>query len=230
LLLEISNTKGYSAIECQKVLSKFLTQLEINMSVAETISMRIKYMQKGKPFGIGLFVEVGARAPVDKALSRMVQSGVLERVARGVYMRPKVSKYAGNVRPNPTAVMRVIAKSNGETIQVHGSEAVRMFQLSTQMQTQPTFYTSGSTRELKIGNGIVRLQHASSVQLQLAGKKSGAALVALHYIGKNGLTRQIAQRILTALSSEEVNQLLSCKMPAWMRSAVDESASLSGGA
>ena len=125
------------------------------MSVAKAIYNRIKHMPKGKPFVGTAFAHAGSRAAVDKALSRMVVSGDLERVVRGVYMRPKQSEFTGRkVRANPIAVMQVIARARGETIQIHGAEAARRLGLSTQMQVLPTYYTSGSTREIKIGNAV----------------------------------------------------------------------------
>src|SRR3546814_1736500 len=96
-------------------------------------------------------------------------------------MRPKMSKYTGRVvRPSPLAVVEVITKANGETIQIHGAEAVRRLGLSTQMQVLPTFYTSGSTREIKVGNAVVRLRHVSKDRLQHAGTTVGVALTALY--------------------------------------------------
>lgn len=191
------------------------------MSVAEAISNRIKHMQKGRPFAGAVFAQAGSRASVDKALSRMVLSGSLERVARGVYMRPKQSEYTGKrVRPSPIAVMEVVTKARGETIQIHGAEAVRRLGLSTQMQMLPTYYTSGPTREIKLGNAVVRLKHVSSNRLQHAGTKVGMVLVALHYIGKEGLSALLISKITRALSSEELNKLRACKMPEWMRSAL----------
>lgn len=191
------------------------------MSVSAIISDRIKYMQKGKPFSRTVLAELGSRASIDKALSRLVQSGRLERVVRGVYMRPMFNQYVGNnVRPSPTTVMRVIAKSNGETIQIHGSEAVRRLGLSTQMQMRPTFYTSGSTRELKVGNAVVRLQHVSRDRLQHAGTNVGLALSALYYIGREGLSAQMVWKITNSLSGEELIKLKACRMPGWMRSAL----------
>lgn len=195
------------------------------MSVAESISNRIKHMPKGKPFAGAVFAQVGSRASVDKALSRMVLSGSLERVARGVYMRPKQSEYTGKkVRANPIAVMEVVAKARGETIQVHGVEAARRLGLSTQMQVLPTYYTSGSTREIRIGNAVVRLRHASWQRLQQAGTKVGLALTALLYLGKEGLTEQAVGKIARSLSVEEFNKLMACKMPEWMRAALVGSA------
>ncbi len=195
------------------------------MSVAESISNRIKHMPKGKPFAGAVFAQVGSRASVDKALSRMVLGGSLERVARGVYMRPKQSEYTGKkVRANPIAVMEAAARARGETIQGHGVEAARRLGLSTQMQVLPTYYTSGSTREIRIGNAVVRLRHASWQRLQQAGTKVGLALTALLYLGKEGLTEQAVGKIASSLSVEEFNKLMACKMPEWMRAALVGSA------
>ncbi|WP_368045027.1 AbiEi antitoxin N-terminal domain-containing protein [Pseudomonas putida] len=69
------------------------------MSVAESIAKRVKRMSRGRPFTKALFAEEGSRTSVNKALSRMARSGLLERVARGIYMRPKES-------PNKPSVMR----------------------------------------------------------------------------------------------------------------------------
>ena len=187
------------------------------MSVSESISNRIKHMPKGKPFAGALFAQVGTRASVDKALSRMVFRGLLERVARGVYMRPKQSEFTGRkVRANPIQVMAAIARARGETIQMHGAEAVRRFGLSTQMQVLPTYYTSGSTREIRIGNAVVRLRHASNQRLQHAGTREGVALTALMYLGRTGLTEMVACKVASSLSQEEFKKLMGCKMPEWM--------------
>lgn len=191
------------------------------MSASESISNRIKHMPKGKPFAGALFAQAGTRASVDKALSRMVLRGLLERVARGVYMRPKQSEYTGRkVRANPIQVMEVIARARGETIQMHGAEAVRRLGLSTQMQVVPTYYTSGSTREIRIGNAVVRLRHASNQRLQHAGTRVGVALTALMYLGRVELTDVVACKVASSLSNEEFEKLMGCKMPKWMRLAL----------
>lgn len=191
------------------------------MSVAENIATRIKHMPKGKPFAGALFATLGTRATVDKALSRLVHKGALERVTRGIYIRPKQSQFTGkSVMPSPVAVMEVVAKARGETIQIHGAEAVRRLGLSTQVQVLPTYYTSGSTREITVGKAKVRLLHASRLRLQLAGTPAGEALTAMLYLGKDGLTPSIAAKVVSTLSYQDFNKLMSCQMPAWMRKAL----------
>ena len=174
------------------------------MSVAQAVLSRVKRMPKGRPFARVLLAPLGSRASVGKALSRLVQ-------------------YTGkNVCPSPLAVMKVVTRMRGETIQIHGAEAARRLGLSTQMQVLPIFYTSGFTREFKIGNAVVRLQHVPKDRLQQAGTKVGVALTALHYIGKEGLSPKVIFKIVSTLSNEELMKLKACKMPEWMRMALSE--------
>ncbi|WP_433736725.1 DUF6088 family protein [Pseudomonas putida] len=194
------------------------------MSVAETISNRIKHMRKGRPFAGSVFSQVGTRTSVDKALSRLVQAGKLERVIRGIYMRPKESKIFGRVRPSPIQVVKALVRRRGEKLQIHGAEAVRRLGISTQMQVQPVYYTSGSTREIRIGSAVVRLQHVSSEHLQEAGTRVGVALVALLYLGRKEASMLVIQRILRSLSLEEFRKLQACSKPEWMQSALERAA------
>lgn len=187
------------------------------MSVKESIERQIVKLPQGEPFTNTRFLRLGSRAAVDKAMSRLVEAGVIQRVARGVFVRPKQSRFVGVVMPDVSRVVEVIAKEHGETIQVHGAEAARRFKLSTQMPTAPVYYTSGPTREICIGKLKVRLVHTSSQRkLQHAGKRPGLALSALWYLGKNNISTEVVKRIKEGLSEEEFETLLSSRMPAWM--------------
>lgn len=190
------------------------------MSIAARIAQRIKYLPRGTPFSIERFTHEGSRAAVDKALSRLTSAGQLERVARGVYMRPKISRYAGHVQPSASAVIGVIAGHHRETIQVHGAEALRAFSLSTQMQVQPIFYTSGTSRQVKIGQMVVCLRHVSPEKLQHAGTRVGLALSALFYLGRKGVDGTVVASLKAKLTEAEFKQLAACRMPAWMQTAI----------
>ncbi|WP_415769053.1 DUF6088 family protein [Pseudomonas sp. LB3P38] len=187
------------------------------MSVTANIVKRIKYTPKGQPFSIDRFASAGSRAAVARTLSRLAASGELARLSRGIYMRPKLSFFAGNVRPSTESILRMIARNNREIIQVHGAEALRSFGLSTQMQIRPVFYTSGASRELKVGRAIVRLFHVSPEKLQHAGTKVGLALCALFYLGKAGVNDAVIASIKAKLDPSEFKQLVDSEIPAWMQ-------------
>jgi len=186
------------------------------MKIAELIRNRIEQMQPGEPFTPAVFLELGARAVIDQTLSRLVKAGEILRVTRGVFMRPKKSRYVGNVMPEPFKLAETFAK--GETIQVHGAEAARQLELTTQMPTQPVFYTSGRSKRLRIGKMEIRLQHACSRKLALAGRMAGLALSALWYLGKHEVTESVIAKIHKKLPPAEFEALRSAVplMPAWM--------------
>lgn len=124
--------------------------------------------------------------------------------------------------PEVSEVVKLIAKHNHETIQVHGAEAVRRFKLSTQTPVVPVFYTSASSRSITIGNVTVKMIHTSNWRrLQFAGKKTGLALSALWYLGKDHANSEAVSRIKSGLSEEEFEKLRSADLPKWMVVALD---------
>ena len=192
------------------------------MSVTANIRNRVQRVQRGVPFTNSRFLKLGSRPAVDKAISRLVEEGMIERVTRGVFFRPKKSRFVGNVLPEVSRVIEVIAKGHGETIQVHGAEAARRFKISTQMPTKPVYYTSGPSREIQVGKLVVRLMHTSSQRkLQHAGKKPGLALAALWYLGKEQVNVETIRLIREGLSNKEFETLRSTSMPAWMTQAIE---------
>lgn len=191
------------------------------MSVTQEIKCRIQSELIGEPFSNQGFLHLGSRPAVDKAFSRLVVDGFIERVTRGVFVRPKKSRFVGSVMPDISKVVAVIAQANGETIQVHGAEAARRFKISTQMPVMPVYYTNGTSRQIKVGKLKVKLVHTSSNRkLQHAGTKTGLALTALWYLGKEQMNLDNIRLIREGLNDEEFSTLLSMAKPEWMNRAL----------
>ena len=192
------------------------------MSVTKAIRERVLRIRLAEPFTNKQFLKLGSRASVDKALSRLVSEGVIQRIIRGVFMRPKANRYVGMVAPDVRKVVEVMAKDRGEIIQVHGAEAANLFQLSTQMPIRPIFYTSGPTRDFRIRNLTVHLRHVSRRKLLLAGKTSGMAISALWYLGKNNVNPSVIRTIRARLTEKDFEELKGAQLPAWMASALEK--------
>ena len=191
------------------------------MSTARAIRAGIRKLPKGKPFTSERFLKHGSRSAVDRTLSRLAGRGEIQRLARGVFVRPRTSRFVGTVLPDVLEVVEAIARNNGETVQVHGAEAARRFKLSTQVPTAPVFHTSASSRTIRITNITVRMVHTSNRRrLQFAGEAAGAALSALWYLGKNNVTPETVATIEAALGPAEFQRLRSADMPAWMTKAL----------
>jgi len=188
------------------------------MTTVEAIRNRINAIGLGEPFTSTQFNALGTRASVDQTLSRLVKKGEITRLSRGVFVRPKKSRYVGEVTPEPAKVAQAIANARGETIQVHGAEAARLLGLTTQMPIQAMFYTSGPTRELKLGNLPLILKHVARRKLALSGRPAGLALSALWYLGKEHVTPATIKTIREKLTPEAFAEFKAetPSMPAWM--------------
>ena len=190
------------------------------MSVAKTIRHQVLQVRRGKPFTNKAFLKLGSRASIDKTLSRLVGEGVIQRITRGVFVRPRHCRFIGSVMPDVTEVLKVITRNQGETVQVHGAEAAHRLGLSTQVPVTPVFYTSGPSRAFRIGNLVVKLRHASRRKLHLAGQRPGLALTALWYLGKNNVDNRVIGVIRNRLTAQEFDRLKHTDMPGWMTAAL----------
>ena len=190
------------------------------MSTAKAVRAAIRKLPRGRPFTGAHFLKLGTRGAVDRTLSRLAADGEIRRLAHGVFVRPRISRFVGAVVPDLHEVVKAIARGNGETLQIHGAEAARRFRLSTQVPTAPVFHTSGSTRTIRIAGTAVRMVHtANRRRLQFAGEPTGAAISALWYLGKDNVTPETVATIEAALGPAEFEKLRSADMPAWMQKA-----------
>ena len=69
-------------------------------------------MRKAQPFAMERFRPLGPgnQNAVRPAIARMVSLGELERVYRGVFIRPKLSHYVGSVCTTVAEVAKILAK------------------------------------------------------------------------------------------------------------------------
>lgn len=193
-----------------------------SINTAKLIRQRIAKIPKGEAFTPATLLGCGTRAAVDQTLSRLVKAGDIDRLARGVFVRPEVNRFVGKVMPAPLSVAHSIAKSMGATIRVDGAEAARRLELTTQVPTRPVFATSGPTRSVRVGEMEIRLQHVCARKLTLAERPAGLALAAMWYLGKGEVTSAVVEKIRHKLGAEEFAALkaAAASMPAWMSDAI----------
>ena len=99
-------------------------------TVSARIAQRVKRLPKGQPFSISRFTGFGTKNAVSKAIARLIKRGELERVYRGIYMRPKAGRYLAKAHANPWQLISLIAREKRLSLQIHGAEAVRRFGLN----------------------------------------------------------------------------------------------------
>lgn len=186
------------------------------------IRTRIQVIPEGTPFTASMFFEAGARAAVYQTLSRLVRAGEIQRVTRGIFVRPKESRFVGKIPPSAHEIAEVVARTSGGAIQINGAEAAQRLGLSTQVPTKPVYYTTGKSSRFRVGQLEVTLKHVSPRKMALGAGPAGEALTALWYLGKKQVTPQVIGQIKSRMPAEEYEALknASALMPAWMAESV----------
>ena len=194
-------------------------------NTASKVRNHIKRLRKGAPFTTASFKSFGSKSAIVKALSRLSKEGVIERLGKGIYIRPTPGRFTPFVRPLPIEVAKAVAKGADPRAKVflHGAEAVRRLGLSTQLQVRPHYSTTGPNQSFTYGKLKVVLQHVPERVGILAGRPAGTALAALYYLGKKGVTQDIVAHIESKLPSEEFAALRSVRgaMPEWLQALLD---------
>ena len=112
--------------------------------IGKWIYQRIEEMPLGEPFSATEFLDLGTRKSVSRVLARLAKTDLIMRVTRGIYCRPMISEFLGPVHPRMGKLLDYVMR--GEVYQVHGAEAARRMELSTQVPMSRVFVTSGPSR------------------------------------------------------------------------------------
>lgn len=188
------------------------------VTVTRQIVQRATAKGRGAVFTPSDFLDLGSRAAVDQALSRIARAGRLRRVARGLYDYPRIDPQLGPLTPSTDAVAHALARETGSLLQVAGAQAANMLGLSLQVPAQTTYLTDGPPRTVQIGRRVIRLKHASPKNLVAAGTNAGTVVQALRYVGQAAAPTLIAAA-RAKMSKQDRDRLLrgATYASAWMR-------------
>lgn len=188
-------------------------------SIEIQILNRIKKAERGVLFFAESFVSYGSTEAVKKALQRLTNSGKLDRVATGIYVRPVIDSVIGKVSPSIEAIAKAIAKRDKARIVPTGAYALNRLGLSTQVPMNVVFLTDGSARKIKIGKRSILFKKASPKNVATVGEISGLAIQALKEIGKEKVFDKEIKHIQELLKKEKPTRLEHDirLAPAWIR-------------
>ena len=182
-----------------------------------------KYI-KAKAKGVLLFPDdfngFGSPAAVRKALQRLREKGLIKKVAHGIYVRPKINEFIGEVMPSAEDVAKGIAKRDRIKLLPTGSYALNALGLSTQVPLKLVFLTDGAARTIKVGKRTIKLKRTSPKNLLAKGEISALIIQALREIGKDNVTELEINKIVSLLKQEDMTKLTRDigLAPAWIRS------------
>jgi hypothetical protein len=188
------------------------------MTTTKRIMARLRGRGRGNVFSPADFLDLGTRAAVDQALSRLARSGSIRRLARGIYDYPRIHHALGKLSPSPDALAKTLALRTQNKVQPAGAQAANSLGLSTQVPAKTTYLTTGASSKITIGNRIIVLRHASARRFVATGTRAGAVIQALDYLGKRDAPRA-ANILRNRVSDTDRKDLAraSLKAKGWLR-------------
>ncbi|TKG94940.1 hypothetical protein EYV94_09490 [Puteibacter caeruleilacunae] len=176
-------------------------------SVERKIEKYIKLRPKGQLLFPDDFSEHGASTAIRKALQRLKEKGIIKAVAHGIYVRPKISEYVGEILPSAEDVAKGIAKRDRIKMVPTGPYALNALGLSTQVPMKLVFLTDGAPRIIKVGKRTIALKKTSPKNLLAKGDISGLVIQALRDIGNGNVTKEELAKIIALLKQEDPTKL-----------------------
>ena len=172
-------------------------------SVESKIKTRILHKRKGTVMFPDDFLDLGSSVSIRKALQILVSKNYIKRISQGIYVRPKISEFVGEILPTAEDVARAIAKRDKIRIMPTGALALNALRLSTQVPMNVVYLTDGSPRKIIIGKRSILFKKTCPKNLSTIGPISSLVILALKEIGKDNAYDSEIKIILEHLKKED---------------------------
>ena len=192
-------------------------------SIAHQIENAILSLGRGSFVFPTDFASLGTPEAVTKSLQRLKSSGMIIRIAHGIYYYPKIDKEygLGIIPPTIEEIAYAIAKRDKARICPTGTFAVNALGLSTQVPGNVVFITDGAPRKVNIGKGKGILFKHSDESRNFAYESKAMQLVvsALRELGQDGVNEDVVKKIrliVTDVNEAKFKHDIALS-PAWIR-------------
>jgi hypothetical protein len=178
-------------------------------TIQDTILDRIRGQSRGKVFTPKDFLDLASRYAADQSLSRLVKTGEIQRLGRGLYHYPRMNERLGiPLGPDLDEIAEALARQTGSQVVPSGAVAANRLGLSTQVPAKPVYLTDGRTREIQIGATTIQLRHAAPKELPVGCRTSAMVFQALRHLGQGAVDHRVVAQLRRALSAEQQQELL----------------------
>lgn len=187
-------------------------------SIDSQILQRAKAGKDGWVFTARDFLDLGSRDAVDTALSRQSRTGVIRKIARGLYEIPRQDAQLGQLAPSVDAIAKAIQDRDAIRLQPSGAYAANLLGLSDQIPMKVVFLTDGAPRRIPVGKLQIILKHTTPRNMATAGEISGLLIQALRHLGQRGVGARETAILRQRLTADDRQCVLkdSRFAPAWI--------------
>ncbi len=190
-------------------------------TVEHQIKSKLTYARYGEVFFVSSFPQFDVEY-VTKLLSIFEKEGLITRIAKGVYVKARKTRF-GIIYPSAYELVKEIAKRDKAKVYPTGDTAANRLGFSTQVPMNACFLTSGTPRTLKLGNRIVTLKHGVPKNFAYKGELMPELVQAMRNIGEENITEDIEKRIAQLLTETPEPQTIEHDLllaPVWIRQII----------
>lgn len=190
-------------------------------AVVNKIREKISRSRFGSVFFVSSFPEFDIEY-VTKLLARFEQDGMITRIAKGIYVKAKRTRF-GILYPSAYELAEEIAKRDKAQIIPSGATAENRLGFSTQVPMNTSFLTTGSSRKLAVGSRTITFKHGAPKNFAYRGVLMPVLVQALRSIGENNICerdKKIIERLFAAMPETETIDHDLLLAPAWMRKLI----------
>ena len=191
-------------------------------AMTDKIIKRVRGKGRGWVFTPKDFLDLSTRASVDMALTRLLNSGSIRRIGRGLYDYPMMHDKLGLLTPDADMIVQAVAVQSGDKVITSGAQAANRLGISTQVPAKSSYATSGASRSKKVAGRTITLKRSRAPILDDASPQANAVLQVLAHLGKINVDSDIIRSLASRLDARDVKALQKARpqMAGWMSDAV----------
>ena len=170
----------------------------------QEIRARILAAEDGAVFVAPDFADIADTATIRQGLKRLYQSGIIRRIIRGIYEKPKYSKLLDEyVAADPDAVAKALARCYHWTIAPCGNTALNLLGLSTQVTADWSYISDGPYKTYEWNSTKLEFKHRTNKEITGLSYMTSLVIQALKTLGRTNVTPEIIQTLSEKLSEAE---------------------------
>jgi hypothetical protein len=196
-------------------------------NISDSITSLVNAAGAGPVWVPADFAHLGSRDTIDKTLQRLVASGALRRIDRGLYDLPAANRLTRRpTAPDYRAVVDAIARRDQLHMLVDGMTAANDLGLTDAVPARVTIHTDARRRSIQVDNLLIEFRKTAPSRLYWAGRPAMRVVQALHWLKDTlpGDGDRVRARLGAVLSDPKHGQAISqdlvqgfAYLPAWMQ-------------
>ena len=176
---------------------------------SKQIQERINGADDGTIFVNSDFVDIADSETIRRNLNRLTQIGMLRRILKGVYEKPKYSKLLDEyVAADPDAVAKALARSYHWTIVPCGNTALNLLGLSTQVTAVWSYISDGPYKTYEWNSTKLEFKHRTNRQISFMSESTTLVVEAIKTLGKERIDEGVINNLKNRVPEDKRKQLL----------------------